>query len=78
MINIKVYRYLPKNELIKMINGDTENIGSFYEKSSLSNTHNYKPNKKYLHFFKNINDLGIINQLNIRKYHCSDISVILA
>lgn len=66
MINIKVYRYLPNNELIKMINGDIENIGSFYENNTLSNTHNYKPDKKYLHFFKNIKDLDRIRRIKVK------------
>ena len=57
-----VYRYLTMDEILDFINGRFENIGSAYPKSIDNNTHRYKPNQKYLHFFKNLGDLEAIKR----------------
>ena len=49
-----VYRVCSGNEIIKLFNdGNFSNVGNFFKKNTL-NTHNYKSDKKYLHFFQNI------------------------
>ena len=72
---MKVYRYLPEKELNQILSGD-KNVGSFFEhqKDSISNTHHYKKGEKYLHFFKNKNNIAKIKQyyktVNVNWYIC--------
>lgn len=57
--NVKVYRYLSHNELMAYLSGDTSCIGSYYDKKRIGNvnTHLYRRNVRYLHFFKNKEDI---------------------
>ena len=49
-----VYRVCSGAEIIKLFNdGNFSNVGNFFKKNTL-NTHDYKSDKKYLHFFQNI------------------------
>lgn len=55
-----VYRYLTLEEILDFVNGRFDKIGGVYNQKNPSNSHRYKPNEKYLHFFKSLNDLGYI------------------
>ena len=68
---MRVYRYLDENEFKHIVQGDTENIGSFFANQS-ANTHRYKENVRYLHFFKNLNDFQYIQNLkeSTKMYLC--------
>lgn len=58
-----VYRYLSMEEILDYINGRFDKIGGFYDKSTLSNTHRYKPGERYLHFFKSLQNLEDIKRV---------------
>lgn len=60
---MKVYRYLCEAELNKILNGDMERVGTIYGNQNASNTHNYKPNTPYMHFFAKLTDLEKIRDL---------------
>lgn len=51
---MKVYRYLSQTELNNILSGKIEELGKEYEKPGRErkNTHKYKENVKYMHFFK--------------------------
>ena len=61
---MKVYRYLREKELNNILNGKVDEIGNTYSNKN-SNNFNYAPNKKYLHFFKNVADLNHIRKIKI-------------
>ena len=62
-----VYRICKKEELDKIINGiPFSDIGRTCTNDSKLNNHEYKPNIKYLHFYK---DYGSIFYLNVTKDH---------
>ena len=50
---MKLYRFVHKDELKKMLDGDVENLGNRFKNRELSNSHHYNDGKKYLHFFYN-------------------------
>lgn len=50
---MKVYRFVHKLELAKMLDADYSNLGSECYNFDLSNSHKYHEGKKYLHFFYN-------------------------
>lgn len=52
-----VYRVCSSEEIIKLFNdGNFSNIGNYFNENKL-NTHNYNSDKKYLHFFQNIENV---------------------
>ena len=63
---MKVYRYLTRDELNMFLNDDISDAGAFYSNSALQgkNTHNYKPDTRYLHFFKNKQDISKARDLH--------------
>lgn len=60
---MRAYRHLSEKELIAIQNGNMENIGSIFTKQQ-SNGHHYSPNKKYLHFFRKLEDIEYIQQVH--------------
>ncbi len=56
---MRVYRYMCEAELKAFLEGDMEKLGST-KVNNASNTHKYKQGVKYLHFFKNVEDLRSI------------------
>ncbi len=62
---MKVYRYLSKRELDAFMVGDMDSVGAEYSEKpcAVSNTHKYEEGVKYLHFFKNLEDLKHINKV---------------
>lgn len=56
---MKVYRYLSENELNYIQSDDVDNIGSTYNDGAFKrvNTHKYREGVKYLHFYKNKEDI---------------------
>ncbi len=59
-----VYRYLSENELNNIKAGKVENIGKImnteYIRQNKLNTHHYRADTKYLHFFRNKDDIRLI------------------
>ena len=71
---MKVYRYLTEEEFNKFKDGDLSEVGSFYDKQTFKgkNTHRYKEKIRYLHFYKNKNDIEKVQKLhnkNIEDYY---------
>ncbi len=62
---MRVFRYLCEEELKAILNGEMENVGKL-QINNRSNTHHYKKGVKYLHFFKNLEDLHKIR--DIKRY----------
>ena len=58
-----VYRYLSMEEIIDYVNGRFDKIGQVFGGTEKPNTHRYKDGERYVHFFKNIRDLQIIQKL---------------
>ena len=56
---MKVYRYLRKQELDAILKNNISDIGQEYINDNYKeiNSHHYRKNVKYLHFFKNIEDI---------------------
>ena len=63
---MRVYRYLCEEELKSILDGTMYRVGTS-KINNASNTHHYKAGVKYLHFFKNIDDLQDIRA--IKKYN---------
>ena len=63
---MRVYRYLCEEELQSILDGSMNKVGTT-KINNASNTHHYKPGVKYLHFFKNLEDLHDIRM--IKKYN---------
>lgn len=59
---MKVYRFLCKQELCQILNGDIKQTGHVFNGTVFPNNHKYKHNEKYLHFFKNLKDLKYIQR----------------
>ena len=53
-----VYRFMTESEFLLWHEGN-KNMGTEYDKC-VENTHNYKSNEKYLHFFKNLFDAASV------------------
>lgn len=68
-INMIVYRYLSVSEFQKILSGDTWDLGNFYARN-FSNTHKYKLDVRYMHFFKNIYDLPYIQSISRQRPMC--------
>ena len=70
-----VYRYLCKEEYDNIMKLDFENVGGTYTPRTASNTFRYKRDKRYLHFFKNPDDMEIMQNFYLKDgkdyYFCS-------
>lgn len=53
---------MSKEELDLYLSGNIKNIGRCFSKSKLSNNHKYKNGEKYIHMFRNIEDIEIVHQ----------------
>lgn len=61
---MRVYRYLNKIELNHILNGDISKLGSFFVSQKYKfNSHHYKDNEKYIHFFKDKSSMLEIRNL---------------
>lgn len=62
---MKVYRYLGARELGEILAGNNNEIGSFFSRKVFrwSNSHRYKKDVKYLHFFQKKEDIEKIKML---------------
>ena len=70
-----VYRYLCKEEYDNIMKLNFEEVGSVYTPKIASNTFRYKKDERYLHFFKNIDDMEVMQNLYLKDgkdyYFCS-------
>lgn len=74
-----VYRYLGEDELKKILSENTESLGNSFQtnkdKQLNKNTHHYKPDEKYMHFFKKETSMQMMSYLyrkaNGNFYFCS-------
>ena len=57
-----MYRYLTNEELVCFQNGKAKQLGVFPSVENLESSKKYKPDVKYLHFFKNIKDLPRVQE----------------
>ena len=59
---MKVYRYLSKNELQSILSDNNAQIGTSFRKKFFHrvNTHKYRKEEKYLHFFEKKDDIFLI------------------
>lgn len=61
---MKVYRYLDKNELNKILNGEVSTLGSYFSSQKTKfNSHHYKDDEKYIHFYKDITGMLEIREI---------------
>ena len=66
-----VYRICNNNEISKILTNKSLNeIGKKYHTNKLINTHNYKNNIKYIHFYKDFNSIFYLNT-NKNFYICT-------
>ena len=77
---MKVYRYLSQTELDNILSGNISEIGQEYsnEKYKKINTHKYKENVKYLHFFKHKEDISKIKNAKFlppNKYYICEFDI---
>ena len=59
---MKVYRLMSKEELDLYISGNVEFSGKTFPKKTLSNNHRYRSGEKYVHMFRNLKDIDLIQQ----------------
>ena len=59
-----VYRYLTNEEVKIFSKGNTWKLGEFPSVQQLENSKRYKSGVKYIHFFKNLNDLPKIQKFD--------------
>lgn len=61
---MKVYRFLSEEELNLHQSGQSAEAGRCYPKNSnfRLNSFRYKPNTRYVHFFKNLKDIKFVKQ----------------
>lgn len=57
-----VYRYTTKEEIIKFLNGEMNEVGSVYKGKIENNTHHYKLGERYVHFFKNLRQINVLRK----------------
>ncbi len=68
---MEVYRYISEEELNKIKADDMKTLGRIYNEGCESNTHKYRQDVYYVHFFKslkNIQRIQMINQYRPGKY----------
>lgn len=59
-----VYRYLSDRELHNIQSGNLKDIGAYYRNEKVGyNSHNYREDEKYIHFFKDKNSMEHIKSL---------------
>ena len=76
---MKVYRYISEEELMNIYNGQVDELGNEFNRKDYKrqNNHRYKPNTKYLHFFKDKSSIELIRREVLHKdkdgvyYFCS-------
>ena len=70
-----VYRYLCKEEYDNIMNLKFDKVGSVYAQTGVSNSFHYKRDRRYLHFFKNPDDMEIMQNFYLKDgkdyYFCS-------
>lgn len=73
---MKVYRYATKEEVERVLCGDLSSVGTVYQKIDC-NTHKYKDNIKYLHFFKKITGIDDVKKLrdNNKTYYICEYDI---
>lgn len=61
---MKVYRFLSEDELKMYFSGKTAEVGHCYKnaKNKMVNSFSYKPNTKYVHFYKRLKDIRHIKE----------------
>ena len=61
---MKVYRFLSEKEYLRILNGEKDKLGNsaFYGKN-WTNTHHYKKDIKYIHFFKDKSSIDLIKYI---------------
>ena len=66
---MKVYRYVAEEELVAILSGHLDDVGSEYNRKEYKrqNNHRYKPNTKYLHFFKDKSSIELIRREILHK-----------
>lgn len=66
---MKLYRYLPKEELDNLTSGNIDKIGHFYsvEDYKRVNNHKYKKGVKYLHFYFAEKEISRINHFSFHQ-----------
>lgn len=63
-----VYRFLEESELKNILAKQTSSLGNFYDaKDYECNSHKYKKGYKYLHFFKDKNNISYIANFHNNK-----------
>lgn len=77
---MKVYRYLTERELNCIKSGNTQDIGSFFDREKFKkvNNHRYKENVRYLHFFKTTKMIHLIRNLHRhdnQKYYICEFNI---
>lgn len=64
---MRVYRYLSEEELNKILSRDTADLGTKgVRRRPLANTFKYNKKERYLHFFKNSEDMRKIKNIRMR------------
>ena len=63
-----VYRLMSKEELDLYLSGDIEKIGKCFTKGKRPNNHKYKPNEKYVHMFRRLEDIEYIKRISEFEY----------
>ena len=71
---MKVYRFLSEDELMMYFSGKTEEVGHCYKNAKNKNVNSfyYKPNTKYVHFYKRLKDIRHIKE-DIYRHHKDEI-----
>ena len=73
---MKVYRYLSQWELCAILTGNMSIVGHKYNNDAFKdvNSHRYKKNEKYLHFFADKKDMRLIKKVDFLRdadyYEC--------
>ena len=74
---MRVYRYLSEQELNTILHGDVSSLGHEFHKDRKNylNSHHYKKGVKYMHFFKEFENMQEIKQVyqNVKGkfYYCT-------
>lgn len=70
-----VYRYMCKEEYDNIMKLDFDNVGGVYKTREASNTFRYKRSEKYLHFYKEMEDMEVMQHFYFKDgkdyYYCS-------